>query len=57
MRNDYVALSQSTATGGTPLTDADGNPFRVTHVDSDAAPGGDGTFERPLNNLNDIDNQ
>ncbi|MEX0643535.1 MAG: hypothetical protein WD468_12590 [Pirellulales bacterium] len=56
MRNDYVALSQSTAIGGTPLTDADGRDIRVVHVDSSASPGGDGTFERPLNNLDDIDN-
>ena len=55
MRNDYVVLSQSTALGGTPLTDADGSAFRVVHVDSNAPPGGDGTFERPLNNLDDID--
>ncbi len=55
MRNDYVALSQSTALGGTPLNDADGRVIRVVHVDSNAPSGGDGTFERPLNNLDDID--
>jgi hypothetical protein len=54
MRNDYVALAQSTVTGGTPLTDVDGDPFRVVHVNSNAAGGGDGTFENPLNNLNNI---
>ncbi|MEX2315763.1 MAG: hypothetical protein WD669_01335 [Pirellulales bacterium] len=54
LRNDYVVLAQSTATGGIPLTDANGDPHRFVHVDSNAAPGGDGTFENPLNNLNDI---
>jgi hypothetical protein len=56
MRNDYVALSQSTALGGTPLNDADGRVIRVVHVDSSAPSGGDGTFERPLDNLDDIEN-
>lgn len=54
MRNDYVALSKRTTFGGNPLTGADGEPIRVVHVDSNAAAGGDGTFERPLNTLGNI---
>jgi hypothetical protein len=55
IRNNYVALQQSTvfAAGG-PLLDQDGNPFSIVHVDNTAAPGGDGTFENPLNSLNTI---
>lgn len=55
IRNNYVALQQSTvfAAGG-PLLDADGTPFSIVHVDNTAAPGGDGTFENPLNSLNTI---
>lgn len=51
MRNDYVALRKSTATGGTALTDANGDPLRVVHFDSSAAAGGNGTFENPYNEL------
>lgn len=54
MRNDYVALSQSFVTGGTALTNPDGTALRIVHVDSDAAPGGDGTFENPYDNLPDV---
>ncbi len=54
MRNDYVALSQSTITGGNPLTNPDGSALRIVHVDSDAAAGGNGTFENPYSNLTDI---
>jgi hypothetical protein len=55
IRNNYVALQQSTvfAAGG-PLLDADGTPFSIVHVDSSAAGGGDGTFENPLNSLDNI---
>jgi hypothetical protein len=55
IRNNYVALQQSTvfAAGG-PLLDQDGNPFDIVHVDSTAAPGGDGTFENPLNSISNI---
>jgi hypothetical protein len=54
LRNDYVALSQSFITGGVPLTQPDGSALRIVHVDSDAADGGDGTFENPYNNLTDV---
>ncbi len=54
MRNDYVALGKSTVRGGIPLTGNDGNPIRVVHVDSSAPAGGNGTFEHPLNSLDDI---
>jgi hypothetical protein len=53
-RNAYVAVDQEVTAGTATLTDATGEAFRVVHVDSTAAAGGDGTIERPLNNLNDI---
>lgn len=55
IRNNYVALQQSTvfAAGG-PLLNADGTPFSIVHVDSTAAPGGNGTFENPLNSISNI---
>ncbi|HEX2473982.1 MAG TPA: hypothetical protein VHK01_04520, partial [Lacipirellulaceae bacterium] len=54
MRNDYVALAQSSIGGGAPLTDAGGEELRIVHVDSNAAPGGDGTFENPFDMLTDV---
>ena len=55
IRNDYIATVQSRVDGiGEIATDANGDAFRVTHVDSTAAAGGDGSFENPLNSLNDI---
>jgi hypothetical protein len=54
LRNDYVALTQSFVRDGIPLTDPNGDVIRVVHVDSSAPAGGNGTFEAPLNNLNDI---
>ncbi len=54
MRNDYVALTQTTVTSGIPLTDTNGDVIRFVHVDSEAAGGGDGTYENPLNDLDDI---
>jgi hypothetical protein len=54
MRNDYVALAQSSIGGGVPLTDAGGEELRIVHVDSNAAPGGDGTFENPFDMLTDV---
>lgn len=53
-RNDYVALSREFVGGGIALTDPAGEELRVVHVDSDAEPGGDGTFEHPLSDLDDI---
>ncbi|MBX3425389.1 MAG: hypothetical protein KF688_06895 [Pirellulales bacterium] len=53
-RNMYVATRQLDVVGVQALTDVSGNEFRIVHVDSTAAPGGDGTFENPLNSLNDI---
>lgn len=56
MRNDYVALSKTIIHGGTPLTDAvSGEPFNVVHVNSAAAPGGNGTFEHPLNDVANVE--
>jgi hypothetical protein len=55
LRNDYVALAQSTVFGGVPLTQPDGDAIRIVHVDSFAGPGGDGTFENPFDMLTDVD--
>jgi hypothetical protein len=55
MRNDYAVLAQSTVAGGAPLTQPDGEALRVVHVDSNAGPGGDGTFENPFDMLTDAD--
>jgi hypothetical protein len=54
LRNDYVALTQSFVRDGIPLTDLNDEVIRIVHVDSDAPAGGNGTFEAPLNNLDDI---
>jgi hypothetical protein len=54
-RNQYVAVTRTQVAGAVSLTDVFGDEIRVVHVDSNAAAGGNGTFENPLNNLNDID--
>ncbi len=54
MRNDYVALAQSSVGSGEPFTDAGGEELRIVHVDSSAAPGGDGTFENPFDMITDV---
>jgi hypothetical protein len=51
MRNDYVAIQKTTRAGGVALTNPDGDLIRIVHVDSNAAAGGDGTFENPFNQL------
>jgi len=53
-RNAYVATQQVVGVGAVALTDASGRDIRVVHVDSNAAAGGDGTFEAPLNNLTEV---
>lgn len=54
-RNNYIATQQSAAFGaGDPLLDPNGELVRLTHLNSGAAGGGDGSFERPLNSLDDI---
>lgn len=53
MRNDYVALSKSFRTGGDALTNPDGSALRIVHIDSNAAAGGNGTFENPYNELDE----
>jgi hypothetical protein len=55
LRNDYVVLAQSTTFGGIALTQPDGDALRIVHVDSNAGPGGDGTFENPFDMLTDVD--
>ncbi len=55
IRHDYIATQQdSVLVAGDAILQADGTEFRVVHVDSTAAAGGDGTFENPLNSLDDI---
>ncbi len=51
LRNDYVALAKSTRAGGMALTQPDGSAIRIVHIDSNAAAGGNGTFESPYNEL------
>jgi hypothetical protein len=48
MRNDYVVLNQSIASSGIALTNPDGSPLRIVHVNGNTATPGDGTFENPL---------
>ena len=50
-RNDYVMLTQHRVTGSQMLTDPSGNPLEFVHVNSAAAPGGDGTVESPFATL------
>lgn len=55
LRNNYVATQQRAFNGaGAAIVDANGESIRIVHVDSTAAAGGDGTFERPLNSLNTV---
>jgi hypothetical protein len=55
LRNDYVVLAKDKVHSGNPLTETvSGQPFNVVHVASDAPPGGNGTFEHPLNNVADV---
>lgn len=52
VRNYNVAVIEQTRTAKDPATDPrTGEPIIVVHVQNDAPPGGDGTFERPLNTL------
>ena len=53
-RNAYVATQQTTVSGTSALTDVNGDEFRIVHVDSSAAAGGDGTYENPLNSVANI---
>lgn len=55
LRNDYVAIRSDVINGtATALTNTDGSDLRIVFVDHDAAAGGDGSFENPLNSVNDI---
>ncbi|QDU91086.1 hypothetical protein Pla175_45040 [Pirellulimonas nuda] len=55
MRNNYVAVYEESVAGAQALTDAaTGEELRFVHVDSAAAPGGDGTVERPLASLSSV---
>lgn len=57
-RNHLVAIRDQTVLSGsnfTVLTDpVSTQPILVEHLDSTAAAGGDGTFESPLNSLDDL---
>ncbi|MEO0529505.1 MAG: hypothetical protein AAF266_02895, partial [Planctomycetota bacterium] len=55
IRNNYVASQERAVTQvGNAARAADGTALRIVHVDSTAAPNGDGTFENPFNSLDDI---
>lgn len=55
VRNNYVATQQSVAVAtADQLVDPDNELIRIVHVDSTAAAGGDGTFESPLNSLDEV---
>lgn len=55
IRHDYIATQQdSILVAGAAINDVNNDPLRIVHVDSSAAAGGDGTFENPLNSLDDI---
>lgn len=59
IRNDYVAILQDSIAGGGALTDdldgdGESEEIRFVHVDSAAPAGGDGSFENPLNSLDDV---
>lgn len=59
LRNDYIAIAQSTIRGGNTVTgdvngDGTSEQIGIVHVDSTAAEGGDGSFESPLNELDDV---
>lgn len=58
LRNRAVSLRTETVqaeTSVTTLTDpTSSQPIIVEHVNSDAAPGGDGSFESPLRSLDDL---
>jgi hypothetical protein len=53
-RNQYIALHRIQTEGAIALNNANGSALRIVHVDSNAAAGGDGTAEHPLNNLNAV---
>lgn len=52
VRNYQVSIGQNVQQGNEVLHDpTTGKPITVIHVNNTAAPGGDGSFERPLNML------
>jgi hypothetical protein len=53
-RNTYIATDQVQFEGSMALTDGTGDALNIVHVDSSAAEGGDGTFERPFNDLAEV---
>lgn len=58
IRNDFIAMETSriTRATGNALTSPDDNEaIRLVHVDSNAAAGGDGTFENPFSEISDVD--
>lgn len=57
LRNDFIAVTSEVVNDPiTPLTDAvSGETFVFIHVDSNAAGGGDGTFENPYQTLDEAE--
>lgn len=53
-RNNYIAATQSVASGTEVITDVNGNSVGIVHVSSNATAPGDGTFENPLTSLDDV---
>ncbi len=54
LRNNFIATTSRTVSraSGDALTDSETNAtMRIVHVDSGAAPGGDGTFEKPYDSI------
>ena len=52
-RRDLMAINEDALDGGSegPLVDGNGDAIPFWHVDNTAAPGGDGTYERPFDTL------
>jgi hypothetical protein len=57
VRNPSIVIRPATDLGTAPARQTPSAiPFRIIHVDSFAAPGGNGTFERPFQNLTQAQN-
>jgi hypothetical protein len=51
LRNDYVAVAQSTEIGGSALTNASNEAIRIIHVNDGPGTGGSGTIDDPYRSL------
>ena len=54
LRNDYIATRRLHEQGGIALTDSNGDPIRVVHVNSAATAPGDGTYDNPYTSLDSV---